>query len=127
MSVHDVVDIISIAVKSFVLDSSGFSSSPMKGVFNVGGPEGVSRLQLAQRLARSSSVDLQVHEAKQDGVGVEEKKDEWCVYASSNLDSIIVPGIFNPRDVTMDSSKTELVFGKKFVSTCDIFLNSRTD
>ena len=36
-----------------------------------------------------------------------EGDENWTVFKASNQHSFIAPGILNPRDVTMDSSKTE--------------------
>jgi dTDP-4-dehydrorhamnose reductase len=94
-------------------------------VFNVGGPRGLSRLDLASIVARVDGSELIVADSEEEAISLSsaattsaeqaaDAKRPWCVTRSSNADSVKATGIRNPRDVTMDSTATEEAFGMKF-------------
>lgn len=115
VSVRDVSKLICKIIESYLFTSS--LPLEMKGIFNVGGPAGVSRLQLAQELCDHLGTNLDVHQTKLDDFEKSADANTWSVYKSSNLCVVIIPGVENPRDVTMNSLKTEEVFGIRFLST----------
>jgi dTDP-4-dehydrorhamnose reductase len=101
------------------------SSTPLpKGVYNIGGPEGLSRLQLGRIVATEMGGSLRVVLRKEeDGQneqaasdGDDDGDDSWSVYESSNAESVVASGIPNPRDVSMVSISAEEAFGIKFRS-----------
>jgi len=126
VSVLDVASLVSKIVQSYLHQymsipissadgSCGHAECKLHGVFNVGGPRGCSRLDLARILCRSTETPLEIHEEKLEGF--QRSDDEtWTVFKSSNQNSFIAPGVLNPRDVTMDSSNTEQNFGFTFSS-----------
>ena len=117
VSLSDVVKIIRFIVldkgRTFIGGNSG-------RIFNVGGPEALSRLQLGEIVARHLGVRLLVGPRKQTEEVVtgkgndEEKENTWRVFEQSNQEAVAASGIFNPRDVSMDSSATEAAFHVKF-------------
>jgi dTDP-4-dehydrorhamnose reductase len=126
VSVEDVVKLIGTIVQQRV---TYYGSGNMGGTFNVGGPEGLSRLQLAQKLAAAKKVAMLVSETsdecsstqqqQQQGEGEDVDAKSWHVFKQSNADAIASSGVFNPRDVSMDSSATEAAFGVTFQSMDD--------
>jgi len=114
VSVYDVVEIVSKAVRAYATGSFVFPNGErmsLYGIFNVGGPEGCSRLTLAEYLSRATNTELIVHESKDDDNDESGQKGNiWKVYKSSNRGTFICPGVENPRDVTMINLKTEQNF-----------------
>ena len=84
-----------------------------QGVYNVGGPNGCSRVDLARELCTVTNTPFVVHEDKQEGFEPP-GGGTWAVYNTSNSTVFIAPGINNPANVTMDSRRTEEIFKVKF-------------
>jgi dTDP-4-dehydrorhamnose reductase len=139
--VDDVLDIIQKLLMRALAMKSSCSSSEGSGagstdifeagsprVFNVGGPVGLSRLDLGNLVVEATGYRMVVipppssPEEKIPEVIAEKfitdqtgtQIDGWRVYYSSNADSIRTSGIYNPRDVTMEIAQTEEFFGMKF-------------
>ena len=123
VSVMDVVRIISMAIKTFIIVDKDNSVVILNGVFNLGGPSSYSRLDLAQILCDVTSTRLIVHESKIEGYENQES-DTWAVYKTSNSEVYIAPEVQNPRDVTMNVSKVENNFGIKLKCIKDAILES---
>jgi dTDP-4-dehydrorhamnose reductase len=110
-------------------------------VFNVGGPVGLSRLDLGKLVVESTGYRMVVipppssPEEKIPEVIAEKfitdqtghQIDGWRVYYSSNADSIRTSGIYNPRDVTMEIAHTEDFFGMKFTPPYEAIVKSLED
>lgn len=111
VSVYDVINVTSKIVCAYASqettsDDAG-AIGKYFGIFNVGGPRGCSRLDLARIVSNALGTPFSVHEDKVEGFTRCEGDENWTVFKASNQNSFIAPGILNPRDVTMDSSKTE--------------------
>ena len=121
VGVQDVTQIIITAINK--LGEGGSGSGLFNKVYNVGGPEGLSRLNLAEIVARSLSLELIVESGYIESSGSVTSattndhrstysKSMWGVYMQSSQESSTdVP---TPRDVTMDITATELAFGISF-------------
>ena len=107
--VKDVASLISKTVDIFLSEET----FDKQGIYNVGGPSGCSRVDLARDLCAVTDTPFAVHENKEESF-VPLEDGTWTVYNTSNSTVFIIPGIQNPRDVTMDSSRTEEVFNMKF-------------
>jgi len=96
------------------------SPSSKRGcIFNIGGPVGHSRLEVAREVAKRKQISLVVHNDEATALAAgkaaaSRAPHEWHVFKQSNAESAAASGIRNPRDVTMDSGSTELVFGIRF-------------
>lgn len=108
----NVDDVVCLIMKIIDIERAG--TGLPTGVFNVGGPQGLSRLELAQCLAEVMGVEMEVAESAEHSGACEDNK--WVVYKQSNQQAIEATGIFNPRDVSMDSSATEEAFKVRFRS-----------
>lgn len=130
-----VEDVVSL-ILTIILRNSELQNGKQSGVFNVGGPVGLSRMELAKQLAEASSVQLAVtteQEAKSND------SLEWKVFGISGISKTEKPNfpstelmellnsnnaiaelpLLSPIDITMDSSYTESFFGMKFLSIED--------
>jgi dTDP-4-dehydrorhamnose reductase len=129
--VDDVLEIVYRAVRrcACVLSAGGRAMFDGARVFNVGGPEGLSRLDLGGLVAASHGARLVVESDEGMKSGMKSGPTGpsvsppaaapvtgavWTVTSSSNAESIAATGIRNPRDVTMNSDETERVFGIRF-------------
>lgn len=127
-------------------DSTSASSKRSKGermrhtgrrrVFNVGGPRGLSRLELGRLVAQAMGVEFVVcsPDLPSSGGGAstgsavrgaeasssEETTTTWRVHSTTNDESIKSTGIQNPRDVSMLSSETEGNFGVTFKDMIEV-------
>ena len=119
VSVHDVVEIISRCLLREEL------TEYIRGkAFNVGGPEGLSRLDMARELAAISAVDLHVDESLPPQLSNDSdsptsscpSSSHWFVHTTSNAQGIAESGIKTPKDVTLVVKETEEVFGLSFQS-----------
>ena len=108
----NVDDVVCLIMKIIDIERAG--TGLPTGVFNVGGPQGLSRLELAQCLAEVMGVEMEVAESEEHSGACEDNK--WVVHKQSNQQAIEATGIFNPRDVSMDSSATEEAFKVRFRS-----------
>lgn len=125
--VDDVLEIIYRAIHRCACVLSAGESQMFAGprVFNVGGPRGLSRLDLGALVAASDGarlvVDSPVGEDEADGTKEVSQLHTavWKVGSSTNAESIVATGIANPRDVTMNSEETERVFGMQFTTPGD--------
>jgi dTDP-4-dehydrorhamnose reductase len=119
-----VSDVVNIILRSIAAAIGGDASPIFGRVFNVGGPDGLSRLDLAALVAKVDKNELVVahssHEAVEAASSDTSARKAWHVSRSSNADSVRATGIHNPRDVTMDSSETERIFGIKFKSVVEV-------
>ena len=85
-------------------------------VLNVGGPDGLSRLQLAELVASSANVTIQIHGCEADAraaaasVPDSNSNKVWCVYRIP-AGSVAVGAVLSPVDVTMNSEGTLEAFG----------------
>ena len=92
------------------------AETPVSGTYNVGGPSALSRLELAQTLAAAMGVNIAVADSKGE-CAQEGDESTWHVHKQSNAAAIENSGIFNPADVSMDSSATEVaLLGRAFKS-----------
>ena len=93
-------------------------------LFNIGGPIGLSRLDLATLVAESMSGKLLVLPTPDLlspilSSGESDNPNNWNVYATTNIESVLSSGIKNPRDVTMDITNTESTFNMTFTKPKD--------
>jgi dTDP-4-dehydrorhamnose reductase len=127
VSVNDVAEtFISVIVSQFnpspVVGSpkSKSPSSKRGSIYNIGGPSGLSRLDVAKAVASRMSVSLIEHNDENvcneaaSKAAASGDTHEWHVYRQTNKESIESSGISNPRDVTMDSTNTESTFGVSY-------------
>ena len=110
-----VKDVAYLICKTIDMYLSTATSFDKQGVYNVGGPVGCSRVDLARDLCAITSTPFIVHDEKQESFQPS-SDGSWTVYNTSNSTVFIVPGMQNPRDVTMNSSRTEEIFDIKFKS-----------
>lgn len=116
--VYDVTRLICQIILQHVSQPSG---GHVSGVYNVGGPQGLSRLDLARIVAESagclfvcSMVQPTAEEILLDTAGT------WQVFKTTNAESVRASGIENPREVVMNSSLTVDTFGVTFRSMSDV-------
>ena len=115
--VKDVANLMCKTVDIYL--SGGVENFDKQGIYNVGGPSGCSRVDLARDLCAVTNTPFAVHDEKKENfisppLEANGKTATWTVFNTSNSTVFIVPGVQNPRDVTMDSSRTEEVFNLKF-------------
>ena len=98
--VGDVLTIICTSLERAIL------SVNVGGIFNVGGPQGLTRMNLASLIVTELGSHLSVYGSE----------GGWKVTTTTNADSIAATGggVLNPRDVTMDITSTESAFHLKF-------------
>jgi len=138
VDVHDVIEVIRIIIErrhcessshGVVVDEGGSRtwSSSSRGVFNMGGPRAMSRLEMARLVARAAGVPFVVEDKlpteaeaepvareEGEGEGAETATSPWLVFPTTNEEAVRASGIQNPRDVTMNISKTEIFFNLTF-------------
>lgn len=112
--VDDIVKLIRNIVHHFY-NNDVFPS----GIYNAGGPDGLSRLDLGRILAQADSNALEIIIDKDQNLTDIIDRNTWKVYAAKNYESVSATGIKNPRDVTMDSSETERAFQFHFMPIQD--------
>lgn len=125
--VSDVNDVIIKAIENFFdfncgSDSSSDNSSSgniFNKVYNVGGADRLSRLNLAEIVAEAMGISLIVDSARNPHPETT-FSNSWRVYRQSNQECILQTGVLNPRDVSMDSSTTEKVFRVRFKKMNDV-------
>lgn len=120
VSVHDVVEVISRCLLS------EYAEKIRGKAFNVGGPEGLSRLDMAKILARSSGVELCIDDAANSSqtapssvstsAVTPSSSSSWTVFTTSNAQGILESGIKTPKNVTLNIATTEETFGISFQS-----------
>lgn len=147
--VSDVVAVFSQIFSHFNTYKSQWEKMPSKDkIFNVGGPVGYSRLQLAGIVSRALGIHLQPQFSPDMEVEVKAKIVEslssnefqsvdpvesqiWYVGLQSNHEACLLSGIPNPADVTMDSSRSEEFFGLQFhniaLEMSKLLLNCKKD
>jgi dTDP-4-dehydrorhamnose reductase len=125
--VYDVVLLIKLIVNKYTgaLFGRSSESASFNGIFNVGGPHGLSRLEVAKLVCDFFGGEFIVHESKQSpgSVVVDSASNSvapWIVYKTSNAESVSASGIKNPRDVTMLSRETEQMFGFTFTDISNL-------
>ena len=97
-----------------------FSSNDVSDrVLNVGGPHGLSRLDVARLVANSMGSDFMVESETSKifptKTEISNLQDEvWKVYTTTNAEDCARTEVINPRDVTMASTKTEDILDFKF-------------
>ena len=118
-------DVVTIILKLIDFGSNDFRSNKLDylrnilgRVFNVGGPKGLSRLDLAIITANSYGVSLRYSDTKPSEDEVI-PPNEWVVYKIHNDRTGQVSSNEQPRDLTMDSSLTERTFDIKFTDMVD--------
>lgn len=129
VSVYDVASLIQTVVDQYLNGNLGeLHECWNQRVYNVGGPIGLSRLHLARILSEVQDCDLIVEnenktaENKMDGEDKRHHRSQWHVssVASEALRSPNPQDTIPPKDVTMDSSLTEMHFGVKFHNLQDM-------
>lgn len=109
-------------------DQSDHKSSAQiyRKIYNVGGPTGLSRLQLATIFAGVCGTTIEVKEktSSNDCDKVHSSAGAWVVFPQLNLDTVVSSGIANPRDVTMIMTDTEQTFGYSFSSMEEVLSES---
>lgn len=122
------VEDVLLVVKSLILryysaDEEGKSWSSTKSsdkVLNIGGPQGISRLTLANTLTTALRMKLNVLQGEQQPICSDEGQNTWSVYKMVSLPNTGNPSALqNPRDITMDVSYTEHAINMKFKSIED--------
>ena len=98
-------------------------------IYNVGGPYGLSRVDLARYVAEAMNVDIFVHKDETTCDSTIAKMPAsnhavWNVYQTSNAENIAATGIQNPRDVTMESYDTEQYFDIEYSHAAVIIGNT---
>lgn len=101
-------------IEKIILLSLSKSSMALGGVYNVGGPRGLSRLDLARVLSRCRGTDIIV--VDRENTSIHSDDEAWRVYGVLNSEGVLASGIKNPRDVTMSIIKTEQVFEFSFTN-----------
>lgn len=125
--IKDVVQVLLSCIASALDDNKVSIHAPnindIKGkIFNIGGPEGLSRLDLASILAKHQGIELNIlptHIENNTDIALISTGNIWNVYSQKNAECNISTGIKSPRDVTMDITETELVFNIKFKTMSD--------
>lgn len=127
VDIRDVVRLISL-----ILCAS--ENTVYRAVYNVGGPEGLSRVDLAMAVAAARSIPIKVigfnevvmYSTLDECAGV-----PWIVHSVSS-DEIIqrnpstAPVVPVPQRVVMESTSTEQDFGFKFKSICEMLKSTST-
>lgn len=123
----DVRDVVRIILK--IVGSS--ASDPLIGaVYNVGGPKGMNRVDLAIAVAHGRGIPIQIFDAREkiiySTVGqFESSERSWDIHSVSFSEFLIrnppVGTVVTvPQRVIMDSSHTEAAFGVKFTTVEDL-------
>lgn len=118
-------DVVLLLLKLVEFGAKDYYSRTLDGlrnilgrVFNVGGPKGLSRLNLAEIIAESYGASLVFSDTKPDDSEAI-PTNQWVVYKIHNDNTGQVSSNEQPRDLTMDSSLTELTFDMKFTDMRD--------
>mmetsp|Transcript_24399 Transcript_24399/g.35842 ORF Transcript_24399/g.35842 Transcript_24399/m.35842 type:complete len:563 (+) Transcript_24399:505-2193(+) len=121
--VNDVVKLISSITEAYL--SNDLSENHIcwqQRVYNVGGPQGLSRLQFAEIVARAQGCTLKVCNTSDTSDNDDSKgRNKWMVTSvlSAEMRNTGSPSEFPPQNVTMDSSLTTTHFGVEFQSIED--------
>jgi nucleoside-diphosphate-sugar epimerase len=138
VSVHDVTMLIQRIVELSLGDDSESHECWSQRIYNVGGPIGLSRLELAEILCRVQNCELLI-EGKDNGRDKEKdkhkvteeshSKSSWRVssVSSESLKSSNPLDTVAPRDVTMDISLTESHFGIQFHDLSEVLASILAD
>jgi selenocysteine lyase/cysteine desulfurase/dTDP-4-dehydrorhamnose reductase len=94
-----------------------------KRTFNVGGPIGLSRLELAATLASALSTTLRVVN-DDDSPNNSCSDNEWIVHSIQSAPTLDASVSRSPRDITMLIHDTEATFGFQFSSISDHILTN---
>ena len=138
--VGDVVDVfLALVIRhrdlhraGVVLGADSLRASASSRILNVGGPESLSRLDLAVMLSKEMGVEILVYRMKDfkvkldtnassgtgagagsDGGKMVDKSTPWEVYTIAN-DPPKAGELKSPKDITMDSSSTEKLLKLEF-------------
>jgi hypothetical protein len=100
------------------IERFGFHS-PEDRIFHVGGPKGLSRLEVAQILCLKQNTSLIICEdegqAKLIVSSGDNTSDKWVVYRIPDGNAAIPPGeLRSPRNIEMDVVNTERVWSFTF-------------
>jgi dTDP-4-dehydrorhamnose reductase len=106
--------------------SNFFAPFPSASVFNVGGPKGLSRFELA--IVVAESMGLKVIVVDSDPGSAETSAVAWQVASvtCAQMDANTAPKAYAPRDATMNSSHTISTLGVEFVSMKDLLQSKRS-
>ena len=130
VSAEDVTTLILSLMDRFTQGPPGGERLPRERVFNVGGPRGLSRLQVAQILAAKLGTELVIQDSNNnssstlpgpavggsvDGTAAPTGGAQWVVRSVASGDPPQQSAaLVSPRDITMDVSQTEAILGIKF-------------
>lgn len=132
--VDDVVQVVSLLIQRYVRSTPDATESQLlsETVLNMGGPQPLSRLELAQLFSRTQQVPLTVTEDEETAkqTKVNSSADTWVVHvlpSASPIDTngldwstIVSLPLRSPRNIAMDSSATEAAFGFAFTKLEDV-------
>eukprot|EP01033_Poteriospumella_lacustris_P014601 gene14601-10440_t len=131
--VEDVVRVVSLLIERYVrLTPEATEGLLRETVLNMGGPQPLSRLELAELFSRTQHVPLSVaddEEAAQQ-MKASSSTDTWVVHVLPSASPIDTRGLDwstmvtlplrSPRNIAMDSSATEAALGFTFTKLEDI-------
>jgi len=113
VAVDDVVIVIEKLTSMFFERNSKISWSPQHRVLNVGGPHGLSRLQVAEILCQEMKCVMLASEFENNLQLVAEGENVWKVYRLQTQNTQ-AGALKSPKDITMLVSRTEEMLEMRF-------------
>lgn len=127
-----VVDVVELIQKIL---QTPMSSSALRSVYNVGGPEGLSRVDIAKLVANARGIPLQIFDANEKEIystvkAYNNNTKPWVVHSLSlsefmERNSSSNSAIRTPRKVVLNSRATEDCFGVYFKDVSEVLTASR--
>lgn len=132
--VEDVVAVLLAAMDRHCCGDRSLWNKEERGlILNVGGPKGLSRLQIAQSLCEGFGGKLHVRDVTDKRQDCQEGSSfcsrDWSVYVMDEVERVETTTVVDkagelrsPRDIRMDSTITEQLLGVKFTEVEAVLL-----